>query len=64
MSTGLLILIGLLLLAVLGVLGMGVIGMIRDGATNPQRSNTLMRWRVILQGIAVLLLFLVLVTQG
>ena len=64
MSTGLLILIGLLLLAVLGVLGMGVIGMIRDGGTNPQRSNTLMRWRVILQGIAVLLLFLVLVTQG
>jgi hypothetical protein len=64
MSTGILIILTLLLLAVLGVLGMGVIGMIRDGGANPQRSNKLMRWRVILQGIAVLLLFLVLATQG
>jgi len=48
------IVIGLLMLAILGVLFAGMIGMARgmDGAT----SNRLMRYRVLLQGAALLLL--------
>jgi hypothetical protein len=50
------VLIGLLLLATLGVLVAGMVGMVRGG--DPHRSNRLMRWRVILQGAALLLLAL------
>ena len=46
-------LIGVLLLATLGVLIFGVVGMVRE--TNPRRSNKLMQWRVILQGMTILL---------
>jgi hypothetical protein len=48
------VLIGLLMLATLGVLIVGMVGMVRGG--DPQRSNQLMRWRVLLQGAALLLL--------
>ncbi len=64
MSTGVLILLGVVMLAVLGVLGIGVVGMIRAGGENPRRSNKLMQWRVGLQAVAVLLLLLLLVTQA
>jgi uncharacterized BrkB/YihY/UPF0761 family membrane protein len=47
------ILIGLAMLAVLGTLLMGIVTMARGG--NPRRSNKLMQWRVILQGLALLL---------
>jgi hypothetical protein len=60
MKTFLTILVGLLMLATLGVLFAGMIGLVRGGG-NPQRSNQLMRWRVILQG-AALLLFALLMT--
>jgi hypothetical protein len=50
------VLIGLLMLATLGVLIAGMVGMVRGG--DPQRSNQLMRWRVLLQGAALLLLAL------
>jgi hypothetical protein len=60
MKTFLAILVGLLMLATLGVLFAGMIGLVRGGG-NPQRSNQLMRWRVILQG-AALLLFALLMT--
>ena len=46
--------IGLLMLATLGVLIAGMVGMVRGGG-DPRRSNRLMRWRVILQGAALLL---------
>ncbi|HVZ08693.1 twin transmembrane helix small protein [Rhodopila sp.] len=46
-------LLGLMLLAVLGVLAAGMIGMVREG--DPRRSNRLMRWRVLLQALALLL---------
>ena len=48
--------IGLLMLATVGVLFAGLIGMVRgqSGAT----SNRLMRYRVLLQGAALLLLVL------
>jgi hypothetical protein len=49
------VLIGLLLLATLGVLIAGMVGMVRGGQ-DPHRSNRLMRWRVILQGAALLLM--------
>jgi hypothetical protein len=59
-KTFLTILVVLLMLGTLGVLFAGLLGLVRDGG-NPARSNTLMRWRVILQG-AALLLFALLMT--
>ena len=57
------ILIVLLVLSMLGTLGMlfaGMVGMVRTEA-NPQRSNALMRWRVLLQA-AALVLFVILMS--
>ena len=47
------ILIPIAMLATLAVLGLGVYQMIRGG--DPRRSNKLMQYRVILQGVALLL---------
>jgi uncharacterized membrane protein len=60
MSTPLLVIIGLLLVAIVVVLVMGVVGMARSGGTNPRRSNKLMQARVALQGLVLLLVFLAL----
>jgi hypothetical protein len=49
------------LLAVLGVLGAGMIGVARGG--DPLRSNQLMRWRVILQGVALLIFVLLMLSR-
>ena len=51
------ILVGLAMLGTLGVLLAGVMGISRG---NPARSNRLMRWRIILQGVALLLFMLLL----
>jgi len=56
MPTFLTLLLVLAMLGVLGVLGMGVAGMIRGG--DPRRSNKLMQARVVMQGVALLLLAL------
>jgi hypothetical protein len=56
MKTLLMILIGLAMLATLGVLFAGLFGMVRGG--DPARSNVFMRWRVIIQGAALLLIAL------
>jgi NADH:ubiquinone oxidoreductase subunit 6 (subunit J) len=48
------ILLVLVLAGVLGVLLVGVVTMLRGG--NPRRSNKLMQARVIMQGLALLLL--------
>lgn len=48
-------LIGLLMLGTLGTLIAGMVTMVRS-TPDPARSNRLMRWRVILQGAALLLL--------
>lgn len=56
MTTVLTILVGVAMLATLGVLLAGVVGLARG--TDPQRSNALMRWRVLLQGAALLLFLL------
>jgi len=44
--------------AVLVVLGMGVVNMARGGT--PQRSQALMRWRVGLQGLALVIVVAIL----
>jgi hypothetical protein len=59
MTTFLTVLMVLAMLGVLGVLFAGLIGVIRGGG-DPRRSNALMRWRVILQGAALLLFMLLL----
>lgn len=41
------------MLAVVGVLFAGLIGLARN--SDPRRSNALMRWRVLLQGVALVL---------
>ncbi len=51
----LIVMIVVLMLATLGVLVAGMVGLVRGGG-DPARSNRLMRWRVILQGAALLLL--------
>ncbi|MBX5471680.1 MAG: twin transmembrane helix small protein, partial [Acetobacteraceae bacterium] len=50
MRQGLSVLLALVMIAVLGVLLAGVVGLARG--EDPRRSNRLMRWRVILQGVA------------
>jgi hypothetical protein len=55
------ILLAITLLAVLGVLGAGTIGVVRGG--DPMRSNRLMRWRVILQGVALVIFLLLILSR-
>lgn len=57
MITVLTILVGIAMLATVGVLLAGVLGISRG---DPARSNRLMRWRIILQGVALLLFMLLL----
>jgi hypothetical protein len=52
----------LALLAVLGVLGAGVIGVVRGGG-DPARSNRLMQWRVLLQGVALFIFVLLMLSR-
>jgi len=52
------ILIPLALAAVVIVLLIGVVSMLKGGAFNDKYGNTLMRWRVILQAAAVVLMVL------
>lgn len=63
MTTALTILVGLTMLGVVGVLFAGILGLARGGSDvsgNPGRSNALMRWRVVLQGVALVLFALLL----
>jgi hypothetical protein len=53
------ILVVLAMLGTLGVLLFGMLGLVRGGGS-PERSNQLMRWRVVLQGAALLLFMLLL----
>jgi Hypoxia induced protein conserved region len=59
MHAFLMVLVGVLMLATLGVLVAGVVGMVREG--DPRRSNRLMQWRVLLQGVT-LVLFMILMS--
>jgi hypothetical protein len=60
MITFLAVLVGLAMLATLGVLFAGMIGLVRNTG-DAERSNRLMRWRVMLQ-FAALMLFALLLT--
>jgi hypothetical protein len=65
MITFLTVLVALCMLATLGTLFAGMIGLTRTPG-NPRRSNKLMQWRVILQGVTLVLfaLLLFLLHQG
>ena len=56
------VLTGLAMLATLGTLFAGMLGVVRD-ANNPERSNALMRWRVMLQGVTLALFLLLLMVM-
>lgn len=56
MNGFLLALIVIALLATLGVLFTGLISMARGGEFNRKHGNRLMRWRVLIQGGALILL--------
>lgn len=64
MSGFLLVLLGVTLLAVLGTLLAGVLVMARGGETDRRWANRLMRLRVGLQGLALALFLLILMTQA
>jgi hypothetical protein len=59
MITLLTILTGLAMLATIATLFAGMLGIVR-GANDPGRSNALMRWRVVLQGVTIGLFVLLL----
>ncbi|TQV83411.1 twin transmembrane helix small protein [Denitrobaculum tricleocarpae] len=56
MSTFFNIMMVLALLAVLGALGGGLYSMARGGEYNKKNANRFMRWRVILQAVALVIL--------
>ena len=62
MVTFLAVLTGLSMLATLATLFAGMIGLVR-GANDPNRSNALMRWRVMLQGLTLGLFVLLLMVM-
>jgi hypothetical protein len=62
MKTVLTILVGLCMLATLGVMLAGMLGLVRSDG-NAGRSNTLMRWRVVLQGVTLALFTLLLLVM-
>ncbi len=59
MITFLTILVVIGMVATLGTLFAGMLGLTK-GDGNPQRSNKLMQWRVILQGVTLVLFTLLL----
>lgn len=59
MKTILTVLVILGMVATLGVMFAGMVGLVRQDG-NVRRSNTLMRWRVMLQGLTLALFALLL----
>ncbi|AIK95535.1 twin transmembrane helix small protein [Candidatus Odyssella acanthamoebae] len=60
MNTILTILLVIALMGVIGVLGFGLYTLLRGGEISRKHSNTAMRWRVLLQGIALLVFAIIL----
>ena len=58
------ILLMLSMMAVLGVLLWGILTMARGGEYNAKWSNKIMRYRVVLQGIALVIFIVVLLMAG
>ncbi|MDB2683071.1 twin transmembrane helix small protein [Alphaproteobacteria bacterium] len=63
MSTIFIILMGLAMLAVLAVLGLGILSMAKGGEFNKKHGNNLMRARVYLQGFALGMFALAILTS-
>jgi hypothetical protein len=61
MTSVLTVLLVVVMLGVVGVLGLGMAGVVRGG--DPQRSNALMRARVLLQGVAIALMAAILLLR-
>ncbi len=61
MRSILLILLGMDMLAVVGVMLAGVLGMAKPDR-DPRCANLLMRWRVTLQGVAIVLVVALMMT--
>jgi hypothetical protein len=55
------LILALLMIGVVVVLSAGVFGLATG--SSPQRSNKLMRWRIILQGAAIVILALIFMTR-
>jgi hypothetical protein len=64
MNSTLTVLLGLAMLAVLGTLIIGLVAMTKGGDFNKKYGNKLMRLRVMLQGVALVLFALALLTNG
>ena len=65
MATFLMILVVISMLGTLGVMFAGMLGLVRSEEGGGARSNRLMRWRVVMQGVTlVLFLLLLLVGRG
>ncbi|MBX3487019.1 MAG: twin transmembrane helix small protein [Candidatus Paracaedibacteraceae bacterium] len=60
MNTLLTVLLGIALLSVVGALGFGLVTLLRGGEFSRKYSNEAMRWRVLLQGIALLIFAIIL----
>ena len=60
MNMAIIILLIIALLLVLGTLAGGLITMVRGGTLGPKKSNLFMRYRVLFQGIAILLVVVLL----
>ena len=50
----------LTMLAVVVVLAVGIINLVRSKGADPRRQNALMRWRILLQAVAIGLFLLIL----
>ncbi len=55
MTTFLMVLVGISMFATLGVMFAGMLGLVRSDQGGGDRSNRLMRWRVILQFTTIVL---------
>lgn len=64
MSGAVTFLLVIAMLATLGVLAFGLITMARGGEFNRRNSNKLMRWRILLQFIALVLFAILMLALG
>ena len=64
MNGFILVLLAIALVLVLGALAAGLVTMARGGEFGPRRSNMFMRYRVLFQGVAVLLVVILLTLAG
>ncbi|MBH67023.1 MAG: hypothetical protein CMM58_01600 [Rhodospirillaceae bacterium] len=64
MDTLIIVMLVVAILLVVGALVGGLITMARGGELGPKRSNMFMRYRVLFQGIAILLVVILLAIAG